>query len=395
MGRFLGSISPAPLPRQAWLLGGVVFVCRLGAMVKLFMAIYLKSNLGMSIELIGVLLSSYGAGLVIGSYLWGVASDHYSSKHLTLLLIMLAAGTLLTQPTQTTAPALIILLIASGVFDGGIRTLHQRLILDFCPVAIRDQVQALSRVAINLGMACAGLLGGILSDWSMNALFQISAALLVLANATLYLGSRGWQRIALMEAPAPDSRHHSPYRNPRYLCFLTGCTLLALAYEPIYSMLGNYLIEHYRLPSSVIGWQFALNGVMVVALQIPISTWSSAWGVRNQLLAGSLLLGMGTVLIPVGSTTLHISACTIIWTLGELLFMPAMNLHVMQQAEGRRSGHYFGLFAMFWSTGTLLSPLIASQIYGRLGGSYLWIAACALSLCAMLLISLATTRRTA
>lgn len=381
---------------QAWVLAGVVFICRLGAMVKLFMAIYLKATLGLSIEIIGMMLSCYGAGLVVGSYVAGVASDHWAARQLILALILPSAAMLLALPHLNDLIVMTGVLAASGAFDGGIRTLHQRLILDFCPTQDRDRSQALSRIGINLGMACAGLIGGLLSDWDIRALFYVSACLLAIAASVFAFNSRDWKPVGTIpiKSSIPDSdARRSPYKNCRFLFFMAGCWLVALAYEPIYSMLGNYLVEYYRLMPAAIGWQFAINGLMVVMLQIPITNWTSAWGVRNQLLVGVLLLGLGLALIPYGSGVAYLSACTVLWTLGELLFMPAMGNHVMQMAEGRRSGHYFGLYSLFWSAGTLLSPLLASLVYGRFGGDTLWLMCCGLALVSMGLMTIAFKAR--
>ena len=380
---------------RAWTLAAIVLITRLGAMVKLFMAIYLKVTLGLSIEVIGLLLSGYGAGLVVGSYVAGIVSDYWPAKRLTQLLMLLCGVLLLALPHLASVAFLAAVLVLSGVFDGGIRTLHQRLILDYCPVEGRDHAQAINRVGINLGMACAGLIGGLVSDWDMRALFYISAGLLVIAAAAFAFASRDWVLVpAQSDGDTTGIVQASPYKDPRYLGFLLGCTLVGLAYEPLYSTLGNYLVEYYQLSPGAIGWQFALNGLMVVTLQIPITHWTSGWGVRNQLLAGSLLLGIGLALIPFGAGVVYLSMCTALWTLGELLFMPAMGIHVMQQAKGVKSGHYFGLYAMFWSLGTLLSPVLASQIYTELGGDYLWLVCCAMTLAAAAIIRLAVQTRT-
>lgn len=394
-----GTIRNRFTPRfttQAWVLAGVVFICRLGAMVKLFMAIYLNISLGLSIEIIGLMLSCYGAGLVAGSYLAGVASDHWAARWLILTLILSSAAMLFALPQLEDLIAITVVLVASGAFDGGIRTLHQRLILDFCATQDRDRSQALSRVGINLGMACAGLIGGLLSDWDIRGLFYVSACLLGIAASVFAFSSRGWKPVGptLIKNPTPNSEAgSSPYKNSQFLFFLVGCSLMALAYEPIYSTLGNYLIEYYRLTPAAIGWQFALNGLLVVTLQIPITGWTSAWGVRNQLLGGGALLGVGLALIPYGSGVAYLSACTVLWTLGELLFMPAMGIHVMQTAEGIRSGHYFGLYSLSWSAGTLLSPSLASQVYGRFGGDTLWLMCCALAMAGMALMGIAFKTR--
>ncbi len=51
----------------AWVLASLIFINRVSAMVKLFMALYLRQILGLPIEWVGWLLSGYGVGLLVGS----------------------------------------------------------------------------------------------------------------------------------------------------------------------------------------------------------------------------------------------------------------------------------------------------------------------------------------
>src|SRR5213075_816969 len=114
------------------------------------------------------------------------------------------------------------------------------------------------------------------------------------------------------------------------------------------SMLGNYLLDFYQLGPEVVGWQFALNAMLVVLLQIPLSHLSEAWGARRQLLVGAVLLACGLGMLPWGSGVLYACLSTVTWTLGEILFMPTLNVLVMQRAQAGRSGLYFGAFSMCW-----------------------------------------------
>ena len=134
----------------------------------------------------------------------------------------------------------------------------------------------------------------------------------------------------------------TPYRDKPFLWLLAASVLLGLAFEPVYSMLGNYLLDYYRFGTEFIGWQFALNAMLVVTLQIPFSHWGERWGARRQLLAGSLLLACGLGMLPLGTGVLFVCLSTVIWTLGEILFMPTLNVLVMQRAQAGKSGSTLG-----------------------------------------------------
>lgn len=375
---------------MAWVLAALIFISRLSAMVKLFMALYLRQGLGLPIETVGWMLSGYGAGLLIGSMVGGLLSDHFSTARLTGTLFFVSAWILVLLGLVTDVPLLAALLLFSGGLDGAIRTLHQRLIMEYCQVAQRARAQSLSRVGSNLGMAIAGVLGGVLAQTDFRWVFFVSAAMTLLAlfwfvRATVH-------RVVLMLDEAPDIASGScvPYRDKPFLWLLAASVLLGLAFEPVYSMLGNYLLDYYRLGTEVIGWQFALNAVLVVVLQIPLSHWSEQWGARRQLLAGSVLLACGLGMLPLGSGVLYVCLSTVIWTLGEILFMPTLNVLVMQRAQAGKSGQYFGLFSMCWSASALLSPTLGGQLYGHFGGHSVWLGSAALALFSMPLIYHAT-----
>ncbi|MEN9657297.1 MAG: hypothetical protein RL571_762 [Pseudomonadota bacterium] len=174
------------LPQMAWGLAGALFVNRLGVMVKLFMALYLREVLGFSIDTIGWLLACSGAGLLLGSYAIGVLSDHMPTGKLAVRLMFASGVLLLSLTLLESAWLLALLLFLSGVCDGGGRPLNQRLIMENCSLAERPRAQALNRVAVNL--AAAFWLRWALRRWSGAAGWQCASR----ARAGAGLALFGW-----------------------------------------------------------------------------------------------------------------------------------------------------------------------------------------------------------
>lgn len=383
--RYDGYFSP-----MAWVLAALLFINRLSSMVKLFMALYLRQELGLAIETVGWLLSAYGAGLLIGSMAGGLLSDHVPTARLTAALFFLSVWTLIALGLVTQVPLLAGLLLFSGTLDGAIRTLHQRLIMEYCQPAQRARAQSLSRVARNLGMAVAGVAGGVLAQTDFRWVFFVSAAMTALA--LLWFVRSTWHRPVLIPDQVPENAAGPgvPYRDKPFLWLLAAAVLLGIAFDTVYSTLGNYLREYYHLSTEAIGWQFGLNALLVVLLQIPLSHWGERWGLRRQLIAGSVLLACGLGMLPFGSGLFYACLSTVIWTLGEAFFMPPMNVLVMQHAQAGKSGQYFGLFFMSWSASALLSPVLSGQLYGHFGGHSVWLVSAALALLAIPLMYRAT-----
>ncbi|MFC7420612.1 MFS transporter [Iodobacter arcticus] len=383
------------LPQMAWGLAAALFVNRLGVMVKLFMALYLRESLGLSIDTIGWLLAGSGAGLLLGSYAIGVLSDHMPTGKLAVR-IMLASGVALASLTLIHSVWLLALvLFISGVLDGGAKPLYQRLIMENCSLEERPRAQALNRVAVNLAVSIAGILGGVLAGWDYRLLILVSAAMSLLAAAWLAWALRRWAakpREVVLAADESTPSQASPYADWPFISFLLAGVLLALAYDTVNAMLGNYLLDFYQLGAGALGWQFTINGLLVVALQIPITSATQAWGERGQLAVGAVLLAAGLLMLPFGSGFAYVCISTVIWTLGEILFMPTMSVLVMQRAEGRQSGHYFGLYAVCWSSSMLISPVFGSQLYTHFGGHSVWFGCAAIALLALPLMDRAATK---
>lgn len=371
--RLKGYFSP-----MSWVLAALLFINRLSAMVKLFMALYLRQELGLAIETVGWLLSAYGAGLLVGSMLGGWFSDHVRTARLTAALFFVSVWVLMLLGLVTQVPWLAGLLLLSGVIDGAIRTLHQRLIMEYCEVAQRSRAQALSRVARNLGMAAAGVAGGVLAQADFRWVFFVSAAMTMLA--LLWFMRTTWQRAVLVVEDESVDGSSVPFRDKPFLWLLAATAVLGIAFDTVYSTLGNYLRDYYHLSTEAIGWQFGLNALLVITLQIPLSHCGERWGSRRQMLAGSLLLAGGLGMLPFGSGLVFVCLSTVIWTLGEALFMPPLNVLAMQFAQSGKSGQYFGLFFMSWSASALLSPVLSGQLYGNFGGHSVWLASAALVL---------------
>ncbi|MBS0000890.1 MAG: MFS transporter, partial [Cyclobacteriaceae bacterium] len=63
------------LSQPAWMLAVVMLINRSGTMVLPFLSIYLTSSLGFSVQQAGYILSSFGIGSIIGSWMGGSLAD--------------------------------------------------------------------------------------------------------------------------------------------------------------------------------------------------------------------------------------------------------------------------------------------------------------------------------
>lgn len=373
--RWLGP-SLRSLPTMAWVLAGAQLINRMGGAVRIFMPLYLHQALHLPIEMVGWLLACNGLGMLAGAYGGGLMNDHWPARRLALIMLCGSAGCFLLYLCVEQPILLALVMMASGFMDTGFRPQIHRLIMETCSAESRVVAQSLNRVSINLAVSVAGVMGGLAASHDYRIVFIIDSLTSALAALWLWWALRrhAGQAQAAVTRDTTGERHlQGPYQDGPLLAFMFGSLILRLVLEAIYSQLGNYTVSHYRLGPEGFGWQIALNGLLIVAVQIPLTSWCS----RNAqppllMLAGALLMGLASAMLPLGQGVVWLSFSTVVWTVAEMVIMPTVIGVVMQRAEGRRTGHYLGIYTVAWSVASLLSPVCSSQLIRYFGAERMW-----------------------
>jgi MFS family permease len=74
-------------------------------------------------------------------------------------------------------------------------------------------------------------------------------------------------------------------------------------------------------------------------------------------------------------TTVAFAALTIaVWTVGEMLALPLLNVVVAERAGPGNQGRYMGLYTMAFSVAFIIAPAAGTWTYARFGPSILWVA---------------------
>ena len=90
------------LSKESWMLAIVMLLNRMGSMVLPFLGIYLISELDFSLEQSGIVLSCYGIGAVLGSWLGGWITDKIGNFKVQALSLFLSAPLFLILPYFST-----------------------------------------------------------------------------------------------------------------------------------------------------------------------------------------------------------------------------------------------------------------------------------------------------
>ena len=367
------------LPRDAWALSFILFINMSGTMVIFFLSLYMTRRLGFSVLQAGRILSVYGIGMIAGTLSGGWASDRIgprAAQRASLFgegLALFALGFLRTPPTMT-AGIFVVAFFASALFPA-----NSSAIVEVCPVEKRSRGFALNRLANNLGITIGPVVGGFLSQIDYSLLFWVDGATCILAGLAFYMIFPKSGRNRAAETREGTGRQAPWWKDKGLLGILAGTLGISVIFVQLFGALPLYLRTVYGLRENVIGLSIAVNSSLIVVLQMVLTHGVEKYRRARVAAAGTLLLGLGFGLLPLGRGFLYAALTVVVWTFGEMLVLPTLTTMISLRAPQGAQGKYQGLFSLAFSVGNVFGPLIGMGIYDRLGAPALWFSVAGLS----------------
>jgi MFS family permease len=158
------------------------------------------------------------------------------------------------------------------------------------------------------------------------------------------------------------------------------------------SALPLYLVQYLRLSPAFYGMLFTINTLLIVALEVPLTTATAHWPNTRSLIIGCLLFAIGFGALGVIASPVGVVATVVVWTFGEMLLFPAMSAHLAEIAPEHRRGAYMGAYSMSLSIALTLGPWMGTQLLSVFGPVVVWTVMFALGALAALLMTPGATR---
>lgn len=362
------------LPREVWVLSGVALVNRAGTMVLPFLALWLTSDLGIPAERAGLVVSAYGAAALVAAPIGGRLADRVGTRRLMLVSLLLSGLLVLLVPLRRTALTAALAVGAWGAASELFRPAGLAAVGSLVPPERRRTAFAVYRLAINLGMSVGPAAAGFLATVSFRALFWIDGATSLLAG--LLLAALPWRAGAGDSVPAaPEDDAVAVAVLPsraRIALFLAGALGIGLVFFQHQAAMAVFLVRDLRQPESTYGLLFTLNTLLVVALEVPLTSALSAWPLARTLAVGALLCGIGFGALGLAAGALTAAGTVVVWTFGEMVLFPAMNARAADLLPPERRGAAMGLYMTSFNLAFAVGPAAGMAVYERLGPRVLW-----------------------
>jgi MFS family permease len=120
------------------------------------------------------------------------------------------------------------------------------------------------------------------------------------------------------------------------------------------------------------GLAIAVNGVLIVVLQIPVTRFIQHRDPRRLLILSSALAGYGFGLTAFAGSLAFYMLAICVWTLAEIVNAPTQTGLVVGLSPVQGRGRYQGMYMTSWSVAALVAPLMSGFVIDRFGSEWLW-----------------------
>ena len=363
--------------REVWLLSLVMLINRSGTMVIPFLSVYLTQVKGYTLIQAGWVLTFFGAGSVLGSYIGGKLTDsigYYKVQFWSLFGAGLSF--ILLGYADNIFSICLIVFLASTIADA-FRPANLAAIAAYSQKENRTRAIALIRMAINLGWAVGPAVGGFLAaKLGYGWLFWVDGLTCISAAFFFWFSLKEKGKTSTEEAPSEEQATNtaSAWKDHTYLLFLLFTLINGIAFMQLFTAFPVFLKQEVALNENIIGQLMAMNGLLIAIIEMPLifvlERRFKSWQVIG---VGTLLIGLSFVVFNFFGNSGGIAVISmLLMTVGEMLSLPFIATMALGFSNEKNRGQYMALFSMAYSLSHIAAPNVGMQIAGRYGFFQLW-----------------------
>jgi predicted MFS family arabinose efflux permease len=366
--------SFAGFSRSIWLLTFATFVNRAGTMVVPFLSLYLTKDMGLTLEEVGWIMSCFGAGSVVGSWLGGRLTDRMG-HHPVMVGALVTSGLAFIglQYVKGFVPfcaGVFVLMVLSDAF----RPAMFVAIRSYALPEQRTRAVTLIRLAINLGFSLGPAVGGfIIAHGGFGGLFWVDALTCLAAALILWTGL---PRV-VMDSNATSAEANavgSPYRDVPYLFFLFIVALISIPFLQYFSSVPLFYSQVHGLSEETIGLILGSNGLLIFLTEMPLVRFCEErrFGVHIILRVSVLLIALSFALLNLVPTVAFLWVGMLFMTVGEMLCFPFTNRMANERADRGQPGVYMALYTIAWSVAHIFGHSLGLNLIAWTGYVRTW-----------------------
>ena len=370
------TLNYAGLSKHCWEGIALIFINATSVGICFFLSLYFVDSLHLSVALAGILISCYGLGTVTGGIFAGKLSDRISPLYISTFSLFLQSTAFLFLAQLQSSELFMANLFVLGFAAYGFKTSNNVWLLNQCNKQpnMRLKIVNISHAASNFGLGVSGVIIGTLANYGFENIFYMSSAFL-LASA-IYLS---WQITSRSNSLNINNNFcieemENVQKNKKILFLILGCLFfVGLIVAQLNATYPIYIQEKFSyFGIKAISILFILDTVLIVLFQAPLVNLLNNCNKIFIVGLGAFFMGLGMLILVCSfNFALAIFSC-VIWTAGEMLFMPMAQLVCYEKGMKKKKGQALGLFQTIFAMSSIIGPAMGSLVYQYLGGDVVW-----------------------
>nr|WP_228376265.1 MFS transporter [Chryseobacterium sp. IHB B 17019] len=367
------------LSQESWMLALVMLINRSGSMVLPFLGVYMTNHLHFSIENTGIVLSFFGIGSVLGSWLGGFITDKIGEYKVQSLSLLLSVPLFCLIPIFKTEVGVACIILLQSIVTDSFRPANSVAITKYAKPENITRAFSLNRMAVNLGFSIGPALGGILSAISYEFLF-FSNALTALSAGIIYIFFfRKRNKLAKLKAKKIKEvieikKGNSPYRDGKFLIYCFFCMLFSICFFQIFSTLTIFYKDTAKLSQENIGYILGYSGFLIVLLEMGfVQIAEKYFNLAVTMLLGTFICGFSYAMLAFDYSLIALIVSMTLLCIGEIWTLPFMSTITALRSGENNKGAYMGLNGISFSIAFIVTPYLGTLIAEKLGFNTLWI----------------------
>jgi len=378
------------LSQEVWWLSLITLINRAGTMVIPFLSLYLTKRLNFSVSDVGWIMSAFGLGSVIGSWLGGKLTDIFGYYKIMVLSLLSTGIAFIVLQFATTFASICLGIFLVMLIADMFRPAMFVALSAYSKPKNKIRSVTLIRLAINLGFSAGPAIGGlIISTLSYKGLFWVDGITCILATLVLVsvLNPKNSKTLDDVKTINPESA----YGDKAFLIFIMAMVLFGIVFLQYFSSVPLYYKDAHQLTEFQIGILLGLNGFIIFLLEMPLIKWleDTKFTKVGLMIFGALLTGLSFLILNFTNWAGILVIGMLLMSFGEMILFPFSNAFTMDRAKKGNQGEYMALYSIAFSIAHVLGHNSGLQMVEYLGFSYTWFIITALAgLCVVLLLIL-------
>ena len=377
------------LSKEVWWLALITLINRAGTMVIPFLSLYLINDVGLTLENVGIVMSCFGAGSLIGSWLGGTLTDKFG-YYKVMLFSLFSSGVLFValqflHTYESICAGIFILMIVADCF----RPAAFVALIAYSKPENKTRSVTLIRLAINLGFSAGPAVGGIIiTSLGYVGLFWVDGLTCILASILLLVVLNP-KKARVMDS-SKNENPKSAYGDGYYWVFVAAMILFGFCFVQYFSTVPIYYSNIYELSEFKIGLLLAMNGFLIFAFEMPLIKYLEKlnYSKTNYVIFGLALVGLSFILFNLFSWAGILVIGMLLMTLGEMIAFPFSNAIAMERSKRGNQGEYMALYSIAFSNSHIFAHNYGMHSIANNGYTFTWNVITVISVLGILLLLL-------